>query len=407
MYRLLVILASLGAAAALVGLGSVAGGEEPSPGPSPAPAAGRSEPPAVERPALLDEQEYASWTSNREKPEHAPPSESKIGKTGEGPEDSPEVGFTRSSEGGSVFVPSGDVFEVGKEVTVRRPVVEIPAQAGEDYSGNGTVARDSEPIRAAFYYPWFPQAWTQDGVYPFTRFKPELGYYSSADRDVIRRHIGAMQYGRIDAGISSWWGEGDHTDRNFQTILRESGKTGFRWAVYYEAEGTGNPSASRIRADLYYLYSRYALDPSYLKIDGRFAVFVFGSGDDACEMAERWREGTIPTAYIVLKAFPDYEDCESQPDGWHVYNPFVPASSLGADSYSISPGFAKIGDSSALERDLERWRDNVRAMATSGARLQLIVSFNEWGEGSSVESADEWASPSGYGQYLDVLHELQ
>ena len=44
-------------------------------------------------------------------------------------------------------------------------------------------------------------------------------------------------------------------------------------------------------------------------------------------------------------------------------------------------------------------------MATSGARLQLIVSFNEWGEGSSVESADEWASPSGFGQYLDVLHD--
>jgi hypothetical protein len=45
-------------------------------------------------------------------------------------------------------------------------------------------------------------------------------------------------------------------------------------------------------------------------------------------------------------------------------------------------------------------------MALSGARLQLVVSFNEWGEGSAVESSDSWATLSGYGAYLDVLHEL-
>src|SRR4051812_41568423 len=32
------------------------------------------------------------------------------------------------------------------------------------------------PIRAAFYYPWFPQAWDQAGVKPFTHFRPALGF---------------------------------------------------------------------------------------------------------------------------------------------------------------------------------------------------------------------------------------
>jgi hypothetical protein len=34
---------------------------------------------------------------------------------------------------------------------------------------------------------------------------------------------------------------------------------------------------------------------------------------------------------------------------------------------------------------------------------QLVISFNEWGENTATESAEEWASPSGHGQYLDVL----
>ena len=44
-------------------------------------------------------------------------------------------------------------------------------------------------------------------------------------------------------------------------------------------------------------------------------------------------------------------------------------------------------------------------MMSSGEDWQLITSFNEWGEGTSVESAKQWASPSGQGSYLDALHD--
>jgi hypothetical protein len=43
-------------------------------------------------------------------------------------------------------------------------------------------------------------------------------------------------------------------------------------------------------------------------------------------------------------------------------------------------------------------------MIASGAPWQLIATFNEWGEGTAVESAQEWATSSGYGAYLDALH---
>ena len=59
-----------------------------------------------------------------------------------------------------------------------------------------------------------------------------------------------------------------------------------------------------------------------------------------------------------------------------------------------------------LQRDLGRWRQDITDMLASQARWQLVISFNEWPEGTSVESAQEWATPSGYGAYLDALHEL-
>jgi hypothetical protein len=73
----------------------------------------------------------------------------------------------------------------------------------------------------------------------------------------------------------------------------------------------------------------------------------------------------------------------------------------------ISPGFDEAGSPAPrLARDPARWRDDVAAMVASGARWQLVLSFNEWAEGTSVESAAEWATPSGFGTYLDVLHEV-
>jgi hypothetical protein len=74
-------------------------------------------------------------------------------------------------------------------------------------------------------------------------------------------------------------------------------------------------------------------------------------------------------------------------------------------SFSISPGFNKYNEASArLARDPSRWAGNVAHMVASGEPWQLITTFNEWMEGTSVEDAIEWASDSGQGVYLDTLH---
>jgi hypothetical protein len=122
-------------------------------------------------------------------------------------------------------------------------------------------------------------------------------------------------------------------------------------------------------------------------------------------MADRWTRANIVGAYVVLKVFPGFARCASKPDGWHQYGPSVAVSDQPGYSYTVSPGFNKKGEMAPrLARSTSRFAADVQAMVRSRAPFQLVTTFNEWGEGTSVESAEEWKSASGYGTYLDILH---
>ncbi|MFJ8488979.1 hypothetical protein ACIRBZ_11515 [Streptomyces sp. NPDC094038] len=88
------------------------------------------------------------------------------------------------------------------------------------------------------------------------------------------------------------------------------------------------------------------------------------------------------------------------------------ATSSGPDlrqghSAILSPGFNKYdADAPVVPRDLDRFRRDATTVATSGAPFQLLVTYNEWGEGTAAESATAWASPSGHGAYMDVLRDV-
>ncbi|MHB8669732.1 MAG: glycoside hydrolase family 71/99 protein [Acidimicrobiales bacterium] len=267
-------------------------------------------------------------------------------------------------------------------------------------------AQPTFPIRAAFYYPWFPENWSYAGVTPYTRYQPSLGFYDSANSTLLGRHIAAMRYGGIQAGIASWWGPGTRTDGRLPAMLAAAHGTGLKWAVYYEPEGYGNPSVDQLRSDLGYLRDHYASDPSYLRVDGSFVVFVYADPTDRCDMADRWQQARIPGSYIVLKVFPGWRACAAEAPAWHQYSPDDRVNEFQPFSTTISPGFFHVLEPKPrLDRDLGSWQSAVRYMTASGDPFQLVTTFNEWGEGTSVESATLWASASGFGSYLDVLHD--
>ncbi|MEP7105457.1 MAG: alkaline phosphatase family protein, partial [Chloroflexota bacterium] len=305
----------------------------------------------------------------------------------------------------------------------------------------------SFPIRGGFYYPWFPETMTGTPN-PFSYYSPSLGqYYDSSDPVVLSSHIRAMQYGGINVGIASWWGpngqNSSKTDYRFPLLLREAKLRNFNWAIYYEkGQLTTDPVA--IAADLAYIKANYATDPNYLKIGGRPVIFVYSTAlsATACDLTSAWRTANqdpavgngSPYFYVVLKVFGGYESCNPQPDDWHQYNPDSRSSAGAPYWFSVSPGFwLAMETDPRLPRDVNdvssgngAYYTAVRNMvAASSSHWHLITTFNEWGEGHSVESASppntsvnshctasttvlahpcSWNTASGYGAYLDILH---
>ena len=75
----------------------------------------------------------------------------------------------------------------------------------------------SFPIRASFYYPWYPETWTVNNAHVF--YHPTLGYYSTTDVATQQAHIRAMEYAGMNAAISSWWGPGHYTDTRLKQLM--------------------------------------------------------------------------------------------------------------------------------------------------------------------------------------------
>jgi len=248
--------------------------------------------------------------------------------------------------------------------------------------------RPTFPMRTTFYYEWFPEGWTQEGIYPFTAFHPSLGYYSSGDPAVVRKHIAAMLYGHIAVATYDWWGPKSNQDRRFPLALTLSRQTRLRWAVYYEAEGYGDPSVEQIHDDLAYLRARYFSSPAYLHIGGRPVVFAYGINHDTCAASQRWHDANEGIgAYLVLSAFASrapslsFRACPFQPDSWHAYGGQIYENTLLPWQFGISPGFDKIGKpepgNTAHPRDLGLWREEIQRMDGSDAPWHMIYTFNE------------------------------
>jgi hypothetical protein len=279
------------------------------------------------------------------------------------------------------------------------------------------------PIRAALFYQWFPEGWRQAGTFPYTVYTPSAGLYDSGSLPTIAAHVEAMRYGNIDAAIVSWWGPNQKSEQFRVPALLAGAATvdpNFRIALYYEKEGTGNPSITEITGDLEYIFHEYAGRPNYRQIDGRPVLFVYDANDRDCTVVDRWRAANINnTFYLDLKVVPGWSHCAAQPDGWHQYAPAESTSEIhgltsSAGAFSISPGFAQAPEPNGpaiarpfLGRDVNRWAQDIHKMVASGTRWQLITTFNEWGEGTAVESAEQWATSSGQGAYLDALHAVR
>jgi hypothetical protein len=264
------------------------------------------------------------------------------------------------------------------------------------------TAPAATPVRAAFYYPWFPETerWA-------TRYSPSLGRYDSSNRAVLDAHVSQATYAGLDAFISSYWGANSPTGRRLPLLLRAAAAENLRVAAYYERESDAvPPTMAALSADFGSL-ANLAQSPAWLRVDSKPVLFVYNTGREAsCAAVDRLRAVNAGRFYLNLKVFDGYRSCSSQPDSWHQYGPAVRYDQQGAYSATVSPGFYKFSEGSPrLRRDVAQFAAALDRQQRSGAQWQLVTSFNEWGEGTAVEPAREWTSASGQGAYLDALRD--
>jgi hypothetical protein len=280
----------------------------------------------------------------------------------------------------------------------------LTADRGEPGLGRPSVpAEVGWPVRAAFYYPWYPE--TENWA---TRYTPTLGKYDSSNPDVLATHVAQARYAGLDAFIASYWGPDTPTARRLPLLLDTAGRQGFHIAAYYEPESWPTPpSQAFLRQDFDSLY-QLSGHPAWLRVEGKPVLFVYNVGREAsCQAVKRLLAASQSRFYLNLKVFEGYRDCPAQPDSWHQYVPARGFDRQGSDAATVSPGFFKFNETvPRLPRDLERFKAHLRRQVTSRARWQLITSFNEWGEGTAVEPSVQWPSPSGYGTYLEAMRSV-
>jgi hypothetical protein len=285
----------------------------------------------------------------------------------------------------------------------------------------------------AFYYSWYPGSW-----FPTSHWTPTLGApYDSSDPAVIAYQTGAMTYCGIDLAISSWWGQTDPTNTRFPLLLAASAGGPLQWCLYYEpGPGTagggtaGTPwgvvsAQASITADLIYAYQQYAADPAYMQWAGKPLMFVYSRSVTGQADVTTWHNANIAAGLALsitgglftldLQVFGGFQTVANPPALWHQYAPANQVQTTPGYYFTVSPGYWKYDDPIAgpyvagpindpyLPRTPGAWAAAVTSMIASGETWQLITSWNEWGEGHSIEDAVQWASPSGYGAYADIL----
>lgn len=293
-----------------------------------------------------------------------------------------------------------------------------PEQRGKAAGG----FQPSAPYYATFYYPWYENStvdgtwsdWNNHGHKPpqnwFSQylpdpnpavFDPATELYSSNDDGIIYWQLRKLAEAKEEVAISSWWGQGHRTDTAFKHIITDvmnrtdNPYPNLRWALYYEKEGSGNPTVAELVSDLNYIKTNYAGQPGYLKIGGKPVIFVNNAahaGSDPLEDLSRWKQARSETGfYVVMKADPLSKGARAlDMDGWYEYAPAEAHYRARSPYYSfVSPGFWLNGAAERLTRDAAAFETAVKSMVASDATWKLTETWNEWGEGTGVEPADE------------------
>ena len=126
---------------------------------------------------------------------------------------------------------------------------------------------------------WSDKTWDNAGKFPGkenigANYYPELGTYSSNDRDIIKKHMEMLQKASIGVLVITWWGKDSFEDKSIQTYLNLAESYGLKIAFHIEPF---YKTVEEFKRQLNYLVTQYGSHPALFKINDKPFIYVYDS----------------------------------------------------------------------------------------------------------------------------------
>lgn len=329
----------------------------------------------------------------------------------------------------------------------------------EDDDDASTAVPEVDPVEhdkliGAYYYSWYRPA------FPFREYTPDepvLGYYRSADTEVVNQHIAWARNHGINWFNMSWDGRNtpdrhapqdeDITDGFLEAELMDR----IDFSIFYESNIFLREADDRLdfdletnretlRRDFRYLEETFFAEPNYLTIDGRPVLTFYTADSFGGSVREAFADATDAIdhdPYLVADVLGstdnrtnDWITTFDAVTGYSIYNEYV----VGDGDYSefieyadremrewalvadhvdldvipnVLPGYndTKIEDRPEDNPVLEREPDGFSELAATvhdwmdpALDAIMVTSFNEWPEYTAVEPAESYGTT-----YLEIV----
>jgi len=270
---------------------------------------------------------------------------------------------------------------------------------------------------------WSDPTWNDAGTFPGkddigANFYPELGCYSSNDPSIINKHMEMIVKAGVGVFAVSWWGKDSYENKSIETYLDIAAKYGLKLTFHIEPF---YKNALQLKKELEYLASKYSEHPALFKSNDKPFYYVYDSYKLDIEEWQKLltidgefsiRADDSDAIFIGLWVNKNEKDffLESGFDGFYTYFAsdgfvygststnwqdltifakqnnliFIPCVGPGYNDTRIRPWNVA---NTKIRQHGKYFEEMFIAAVNAEPDFIGITSFNEWHEGTQIESA--------------------
>jgi hypothetical protein len=267
-------------------------------------------------------------------------------------------------------------------------------------------------------------------------YYPLIGPYDSADPAVLEYHVLLMKLAGIDGVIVDWYGSADYFDyaavnQNTSRLFDYTRKAGLKFAICYEdqtiqrlIDGNRLTPAGAIQhaqQEMLYLQTNFFRDPSYFRLQGKPLLENFGpqyflSSTNWDAIFSVFGAASRPTFFTEDNPLPVGLGAFDWPPMWLSQQPGTGGvlSEAALQNYladfekksiawpafisSAFPRFHDIYQRAGVrnywgylgDRNGETLRETLKRALTNNSALVQIITWNDFGEGTTIEPTKEY-----------------